>query len=161
MVRRRSLWDDTLINTNIDTGSTGIITLTLTPGAASEGFTVVRTLVRIALSKNTTPAADSQQIVSLGIGLASKEAITLGSTALPDPDINTDTPIMDWVWRDRCVVVEDAGQMIPPTMCVGDYRSARKLGGGGLYLSIVNTAFFGTAFTVRAIGIVRCLLLRP
>ena len=161
MPRRMSFWDDSLINLGIASGATSITVLTLTPGGQSEGFTLVRCLVHLYLAELATPSVNGGQRLSAGIGLASKEAVALGATALPDPDTNTEQPISDWVWRDRAVVLYDNTNVVPSVEWKADLRSGRKLAGGQLFLAIVNTASFGTARTINAMGLIRCLLLRP
>ncbi len=155
---RLSLWDDTLVNLSVASGGQEVAILTLTPGAQSEGFTMVRCLVHLAITP-ASPLNDGSQMVDLGIGLASKEAVAL--EALPDSNTTTDQPIHDWVWRQRCLVLRDNADQVEPIMCIGDFRGGRKLGGGQLFLIANNTPLFGTAFTTHIVGLVRCLLLRP
>ena len=159
MPRRGSYWDDTIVDTLVPTNTQDVVLLSATPGGQSEGFTLVRTIVHLALFKDGAPGANGGQQVSLGIGLATKEA-RLAET-VPDPNTNTDQPMGDWVWREICAVLQDTGVTMQPVMCVGDYRSARKMASGELYLVINNEGVYGTSMSVRCLGLVRCLLLRP
>jgi len=160
-MRRESLWDDTLFDLDVPSGGGTVNLLTLTPGDNSEGFTAVRTIISLSLFKNTVPAASAVHMVSLGVGLATKEAITLGATALPDPSDPVDQPIHDWVWRDRVVVPQDSTRVLAPVVVRVDIRAGRKLAGGALFLRMENDNLFGTAFVVQVAGVIRVLYLRP
>jgi len=157
--RRQSFWDDTLINSNITSGTEAIIVLSLTPGLLSEGFTLTRTIARFTLYAAAVPAVSSGQQVDLGIGLATKEGIA--ASAVPTANSQTEKPMGDWVWRTREVVVRDTSEMMEPRSFGTDIRAGRKLAGGQMYLIITNDPVFGTAFAVRLSGVVRLLILRP
>ena len=157
---RLSIWDDTLLNFSVASGAqSAAIVLTLTPGGDSEGFTMVRCIVRLSLFHSSVPANDGYQHLDLAVGLGSKESVAAG--IVPDPNTNTEKPVHDWVWRDRCAVPQDAATTLRPIHCKGDFRGQRKLGGGQLYLIVNNSPGHGTAFTVTVNGLIRCLLLRP
>jgi len=161
MARRMSFWDDSLMSITVGSGSTNISVLSSVPGGQSEGFTLVRCLVHLSFQEGAIPSVNGGQAVAAGIGLATKEAIALGATALPDPNTNTEQPIGDWVWRQRVYVAYDNTNVVQPAVIDKDVRSARKLAGGQLYLSVRSVPVFGTAQTIRVIGLVRCLILRP
>ena len=100
--RRMSYWDDTLLNINVSNNGQIVVTLSATPGGLSEGFTVVRSLIHIALAPSILPTNAAEQRVSLGMGLATKEAVA--ASTVPDPNTNTDAPMGDWMWRQVCLV---------------------------------------------------------
>ena len=159
MARRQSYWDTTLVDSTLNDASQLIVDLSGTPGGLPEGFTAVRTIMDLWLFKNAGPTADAIQRVDLGIGLVSEDAFSV--SAVPDPNVATDRPVRDWLWRTRCMVVQDASQMIPPTRCAGDFRGQRKLGGGTMALIGNSDVVVGSGFQIRVSGIIRLLVLRP
>ena len=131
---------------------------TLSP--STEGFTLVRTIFDVYLAGEGIVGAVGRQVVSYGIGLVSEEAFTAG--VVPDPNTNTERPTGDWVVKGRCMVtIGPAGDQQAPMHCMYDLRSSRKLAGGRLTLVMNNDTVNGTAFTIRVVGQVRSLLLRP
>ena len=157
---RQSYWDNTLVSQSIATGGQAVIDLSGTPGALSEGFTLVRTIFDLYILPNSgTPSANGSQMLDIGVGLTSKEAFA--ASVVPDPNDPTERPVQDYIYRTRCVVMQDDTQVLAPTMCRGDIRAGRKLAGGTLYMAIDSIVLTGSSFTIRVAGLVRCLILRP
>ena len=159
--RRMSFWDDTRVGESITSGGVNSLILSLTPGGQSEGFTLVRTIVQLGGFEAAAPSAQGAQRIDVGIGLATKEAVALGPTALPDPNVNTEQPIGDWIWRESWSVFRDNTNVVVPQIVGGDFRGGRKLAGGQLFMIITNANSYAAAFTVRILGMVRMLILRP
>ena len=159
--RRRSVWLDTLVNftlTNANQASTDLMGSWDRDDA--RGLTVVRTIVELAITPQTPGAADGLQRVDIAIGMVTREAFLAG--ALPDPETPGDSPIQGWMWRTRCMVVSDTAGALTPTICRGDFRSARKLDeSGNLFAVYYNSSIAGTTFTIQALGIIRQLHLLP
>ena len=161
MARRQSYWDNTLITQVIiaGAGTTGI-DLSGTPGALSEGFTLVRTIFDLKMYDEGITGLAGMMRVDLGIGNVNKDAFA--ANVLPDPNDATERPIGDWIYRTRCLVpTGPVGDQQDPVVCHGDIRAGRKLGDGTLFMGVVATQDAGSSFNVKLTGIVRCLILRP
>ena len=159
--RRGSTWVDTLFDTTTQDGTPDVIDLM---GSIStdeaRGWTLVRTLVELAIIPAVPGAADGQQVVDLGLGVTSREAFL--ASAVPDPNVSGDQTTRGWVWRHRCLVLQDTAGALTPTICRGDFRSQRKLDErGNTFIHIMNQTTGGTAFSVVTIGLIRCLYLLP
>ena len=156
--RRQSYWDDTLINFSVGAGAQSETLLQLVPGTLSEGFTLVRSLIRLQVTSNNIVGTNGSMLMRLGIGLTTKEAFDAG--VVSDPNVNTEAPIHDWIWRDSCLVQQD-DPALPPTFCNFDIRSQRKIAAGRIYLVTAADLCLGSSFSVRLTGIIRLLILRP
>ena len=156
---RRTYWLDTLVSATAGNGSNQALTL-LGPFTAQEtqGWTLTRVVLELALSAQGA-GPDGLQIFDVGVGLAEQDAFAAG--ALPDPNVATDEPARGWVWRTRCLVPRDADTIRQPIRCMGDFRAQRKVDGAEVFVIFTNILVEGTAFTVRLVGIVRCLYLLP
>jgi len=160
MVKRRGVWDDTLVSEVIASGAQGIVDLVGSLGGANlSGHTVDRILVNLQAMHFTTPTNDGAQALRYGIAVASAEAFAAGVVA--DPNVVTEFPAGGWLVRDSCTILQDATEMVPPTICKFDLRGGRKLDYGNLHLVMNNDTLFGTAFTLRVVGIVRLYVLLP
>ena len=159
MARRGSEWIDTLIGFNVVSGTTSLGFNTPSAGGSTEGYTCVRTILSLSLTPTVTPTNDGVQQVDIGIGVATFDAI--GAGAIPSPNVVSERPIGDWMYRERRLVVQGNTEIMQPTHIVADLRGPRKLAGGNMFIVVINTALIGTTFTVTFNGLARCLLLRP
>ena len=167
MARRTSFWVDTLINGNMASGGGNIVGSLMgtidTDEAASGGLTVVRLIMCLDISPAVHYSGESYQQVDLGIGVASQEAVELGTTALSDPEDAADHPQRGWLYRCRYRVVgSSAARPETGIHIVHDYkdlRAKRKIERGQLFFHGTNTNDIGTAVTVNISGIVRALFL--
>ncbi len=160
MARRASEWFDTIISFDIPSGTE--VTLGLSKqsaGGTSEGYTVIRLLAFLNFIPAAIPTAVGYQIMDVGVGVATEDAITGG--ALPNLRTTDDRPIGDWMWRDQKIISVDNADTTRPTMLRIDAKSQRKLAGGQMFLAVDNTATVGTDFTVRLRGLIRALVLQP
>jgi len=157
--RRKTIWDDTLISSTVASGAQTLLPLSGALGDDSVGYTILRALVHIQFMHEGVPANDGVQALTYGIGVASIEAFAAGIVA--DPGTQGDHPPRDWYLRDRCTVMQDAAQVLQPTICRFDLRARRTLEHGTAWIAFDSAPVFGTAFTVRILGSVRLLVAIP
>jgi len=157
---RRTAWHDTIVAQTPASGAQVFFSLmTAVNAEEARGLTLIRTLVRVSLLSNTTAGAWGSQIVDMGIGVASRDALAAG--ALPDPNIATDEPPRGWVYRTRETPIQNGVGTNWVTRVEADIRSARRIDGGDLFFVGNNSVFMGTAFAVEIRGLVRCLFKLP
>ena len=156
---RRTAWTDTVISFLVASGALDLRTLlTGISPVDTSGTTLIRTLIRLDFSSNTTAGAWGVQGVDFAIGIASQQAFAVGSTAIPDPGVSGDKPPRGWVYRTSAGVAQNGvGSPVIYSM-QADIRGARKIEDGELYIVTRNTAIQGTAMGVNVRGLVRCLL---
>ena len=158
MARRKTQWVDTLIGTQIANSNNTLESLLGGLAVAdTRDMTLLRMIVRLDVSAVPSAGAVGMQSFTFGIGIASADAFAIGITATPNPITEADEPPRGWVYRTRCMVSASAGNEIPPTLCHGDFRGMRKIEAGELFLRMENTPSDATSFTIRVIGIIRCL----
>jgi len=158
--RRATDWIDTLVVAQVATGAQTL--QSLMTGVAPVNVrrqTLVRTILELDLYSETVAGVWGTQIIDLGIGITSQEAFAAGVVA--DPVTANDQPSRGWIFRARRVVAQNAagGPVVHPLRI--DIRASRKLDDGECFLVINNTTDLGTAFTVRAAGLIRQLWLLP
>ncbi len=157
---RTPFWGDALIGSSLGSGAQLVIDLL---GNLSEderrGITVVRQIIGLWMTPIPTSGVVGSMFVDVGIGVASEDAIIAG--AVPDPNIGQDRPARGWLFRDRVVVVDDADNVVFPTVIKEDSKSKRRVDSGELFLVMNNTLNSGTGFTVRVAGLIRTLYLLP
>jgi len=105
------------------------------------------------------PTDDALQLIEMGMGLATFDAITAGS--LPSPTVVSDRPMGDWVYLDRRIVAQGNTEIMQPTYVQQDIRAQRKLAGGNLFVIFNSENLLTAIMTVRLRGLCRCLYLRP
>ena len=159
---RRTAWVDTLVDVDLASAGTSLVSLlgTLTP-INTRATTVVRVLVDI-VGVATTETTQGIQRLSIGIGVASQDAFTVGFTAIPSPSTAADEPPRGWVYRaSGLVLVGGDLQQQSLVRHTADIRAKRKVDNGELYLVMTNVALFGTTSPLTIVGLVRTLLLLP
>jgi len=157
---RHMFWIDSLHNIDIASGAKSETTLM---GALSvedtRGLTLMRCILCHDYEHTIHDSGEGQQIIDIGIGVASREA--LNAAALSDPEIATEHPDRGWVYRCRHVTHGFAADQ--PAAYVQsvfrDLRAKRKLETGAVFLSITNTAKSGAAATISIVGITRLLFM--
>jgi len=92
-------------------------------------FTVLRMLGEYIIGLDAAPTAQDSCEISVGIGVVSTDAATLGSTAVPDPGDEPDFPWLYWAshhfhFLDTALQPADASGSIRHAF---DIRSMRKL----------------------------------
>ncbi len=159
--RRQSEWIDTRVAFQVvpGAGQTSLGMSTPSAGGSTDGYTLVRTLIRLAFFPATAPTNDTYLDVGAGIGLATFDAIAAGS--VPDVSVVTERPIQDWVWLDRFMVIQDNADILEPARVNLDIRAGRQLGGGNLFFAMLAVVTIGTTVDCVVRGLIRCLYLRP
>ena len=159
-LRRKTVWVTILITESTAITETDSASLVGNRTIADmEGLTLTRTIGRLYFTPAALVGAFSVTRVDYGIGLISQEAF--GAGALPDPDIDFEKPISDWVYKDT-VVFEEPGSLSAgvPVMHQWDVKSRRKIGDGEL-LFIETNQLVVTGQTMLTEGIIRSLFLLP
>ncbi len=160
----RTIWIDTSLNQSSTPASTNRLTLLAQPTATESrlaGLTLLRTIIRLDLAPIVMDAGEGSARMDLGIGVASQEAVTLGSTGLPDPADPEAFPPRGWVWRSRYRVWQTAADraVVVWREIDLDLRARRKLDNGEPYIIFSNTAQEGAAVSVQLVGWIRQLWL--
>ena len=124
-------------------------------------MTLLRTVVGLNVGLTVHDSGEGSQLVSLGIGIVSREAFGGGITTTPDPEVDTNFPTRGWVWRARYRVFGFAADQ--PTVYSQrvdlDIRSQRKLENGVMLYKITNENVEGVANTITVHGLIRQLWL--
>ena len=164
--RRSRAWADQLYSNLLTDGGELTITDLLTGLDAVETKTVVRLILAMTISIPALSENEGAQIIDVGVGVVSADAFAAGSTALPNPQTESDVPTQGWLYRTRGIVSQalptggTPTAMWRETMTVNvDIRSGRKVDRGILYMRVLNSPQEGTAQSVRLTGISRCLVL--
>ena len=162
MSQRNRAWADRVF-TALLTAGTGSIFNLLTNAPTVDTLTAVRIVGNLQFGISPQTELETQQVVDVGIGVASSEAVTIGAAALPDPTTESEYPPRGWLYVDRTSVL----QTIPSTGGVWkrdgalkfDIRSMRKIDKGTLFMFVEQNDLDGSSSAVRMIGRVRVLCL--
>ena len=156
---RRSMWHDSPLSMSVTSGAQNEEDLWSETDADMRGHTVVRVIINVDLASTTVSGAWGTQLVDLGIGMISTEAI--GASVFPDPNIDSERPQGGWMYRTRRIVAQN-GTGTPVVYTVGaDIRSARKVDQVKLFLIVNNNVNRGTSFAIDVSGMIRVLSLMP
>ena len=157
-VKRRTAWDDEVVGVDVvSAGNSDQELLASVTDIDKRGCTIVRVLAHLWMTPAAGTVVNGTQRLWFGLQLVSEEARTAG--VLPDPDQQTDYPILGWMYRDVFVVTSNSTQefRVAPTELRVDLRSQRKIDRAAIVMSIRNRAGSGTSFTVSVQGVVRTL----
>ena len=124
------------------------------------GLTLLRTIVGCHIGALIHDSGEGVQIVDLGIGVASQDAVA--AQALPDPNVATDYPPRGWVWRARYLTYgfTAGAEDIFTNRVDKDIRARRRLDNGDAYIIVNNSAEQGpVAHTIGVTGLIRQLWL--
>ena len=121
----------------------------------TEAQTILRVLCEINIQATATPVALDAATISIGLGVFSTDAVTLGGTAMPEPANESDYPWLFWAshsirFGSAAVQSDDGSGYLRRQL---DIRSMRKVkpreslcwvfqyedGGGAPPLNVVNT----------------------
>ena len=157
---RKTIWTDSILNSNLASGSTGISNLMQNVAVADTvGVTIARLILRIEYAPFMSNDTDGSQMVHLGIGMVSEDAFN--ASAVPDPGTAGEEPVGGWLFRETVSVMNKGTTMPHVALMRADIRSARKIDKGILVMIIENVGVENTSFAVREIGLIRCLCLLP
>ncbi len=158
---RHMFWIDNLENIPVASGAKAEVSLlgTLPESEGRSGMTLMRLILCWDLSYTIHDSGEGQQLVDVGIGIASIEAF--GAGVLSDPEIETEHPQSGWLFRCRVPIFGFAADQ--PAVYVRtierDLRARRKLNNGVAFLSVSNMAESGAASAISLRGITRTLWL--
>ena len=158
----RRLWVDTVVSESIVVAGESFVNL-LTSLTGTEGhmlqMTLIRTIVGLDVARLTHDSGEGSERIAMGIGVTSREAISLGTSALPNPAIETDFPTRGWVWRAHYRTYGFAADQpaVFNQRIDLDLRSMRKLDNGVPYLMLEMDNLEGTSSVVQALGMIRML----
>jgi len=159
---RRTFWSDTIIFQDKGSNTESILGLLQDLDLQqSTELTLIRTIIELDVLPDPESIAVSTQKVSLGIMVVSNEAVSIGTTAVPDPEVGGDFPSRGWIYRTSRGVHMDNSIGLPPLALQADIRSKRRVDRGDLIIKFTNRPALGTGQNVLFTGIVRCLLLMP
>ena len=151
--------------------------LTLVPGTpqfrdllqnspTSDTLTAVRIIGHLQVMTPVLSEVENSQTIDLGIGVASTDAIAVGATALPAPNIELDFPPRGWLYRAQRTVLQSLPTGGTPTamwridaLFEFDLRAMRKIDKGVLFLVVTSTDDGGTSSNTDLRGLVRTLCL--
>ncbi len=162
---RKTVWSDILVNSTIANGAQSGVDLTGEFDERSErrGLTLTRLLIDICLIGNAvSEAVSGHSQLTMGVAVLDSDAFI--GAIFPDPQSQDDQPPRPWVWRtSQLVASAQSDGVFPgvPRLIKADIRSQRMLGMGQLVLIMHNQTLTGTAFSIRAHGIMRGLYLLP
>jgi len=131
----------------------------------AETKTVTRLIVDLEVGMQATSESEGEMVIDVGVGVCSDEAFVLGSTAIPDPNIEGDYPMNGWLYIATGWVTQSLPTGGTPTamwrtnaVFKADIRTQRKVDRGRLFLKLQNTDIT-LGQTVRVVGRVRALCL--
>ena len=161
MARPRA-WADLKFNVTIaDAADMTPLDILVDLGASRlDTITIVRLVGQMAVVPDIPVAsATSNQIIDVGIGVASEAAFVAG--AVPQPDQTDEYPARGWLYVATKVLfrgnLDTVGEVYPTWEF--DIRSMRKIDKGRLYLAAGNGLGDGTPSVIRFIGRIRALCL--
>ena len=163
-MRRKTAWDDQLFNQDVATGSRVLLLLVEdVADPEKRGCTLVRMIFGINLLASNPGAVSGQQKVSMGVMVVSDDAFLAGSAAMPDPTVDAEFPVGGWLFRAQYIVQDEtlASGIIAPLRIEKDIRSQRKLDRASLVFRAENDSMEGSTFSVRMVGLIRCLYKLP
>ncbi len=161
--RRLTAWDDQLVTSlSVTSGAENSFLLTENVSDTEKrGCTIVRIILALELLPSVPGNVSGVQTVSMGIGATSDDAFAAG--ALPNAEVDTDFPVMGWLWRGKYLVRDEtlATGIVPFPRIDADLRSQRKIDRSSVFVILQNTPVQGTAFNILVSGMVRVLYKLP
>jgi len=156
--RRQTRWVDRNLDMQVASGAQTVLDLVSNIDEDERaGWTLTRLIFCYDLSPIIQGVALGAQVVDIGIGIFSLEAVAAG--ALPDPATETDYPVTPWLYRCRHRVLDDTVEGHPPQSFYRDLKAQRRVRRSQPSIIVDNTADSGTPFSVVLIGICRSLYL--
>jgi len=127
--RQRKVWKG-MGTAIIQTSSTNVTGLVANPLSDTLPFTVLRMIGEYWIAPFGVNTLNDACVWTLGIGVVSEDAATLGGTAMPDPEDEPDYPWLFWAqhFMRQSIAAEETGG--DPTMALRrsyDIRSMRKI----------------------------------
>ena len=155
--RRQMAWTTKHFDSNIASAASVILDVALDH---ERECTVARVLLDLWYDMQLTQAADTAQVIDVGIGVVTEDAFA--ALAVPDPNSDTDEPMEGWLYLARTNVrFEAASNTYRGGHLQADLRASRKLGRNTLMMHERNSVSEGAAVTIIRRGIVRVLCWLP
>jgi len=159
----KTVWIDTLLNMQVATGAQARQSI-MTAGITAQdvrltGMTLLRTIIGLDIAHLVHDSGEGSQIVDLGIGVSSQEAVDAGVIA--DPATETDFPVRGWIYRGRYRTYGFAADQaaVYNARVDLDIRARRKLDNGEAFIVVDNTADQGSTGSIVVMGLLRHLWL--
>ena len=158
------LWVDRVISQQVATGAEAVINLLSEVSIAESRlgqFTLLRTIIGLDIARLTHDSGEGSDQMAMGIGIVSQEALSIGTTAIPNASIGTDHPARGWIWR---AIYRTYGFAADQPAAFNrridlDLRSQRKLDNGVSVLIMENDAVEGSTSVTLVLGLIRQLWL--
>jgi len=161
MVARRIIQTDRLFESSLANGIQTLQDLTMNMDEGLlRGSTLIRTIIHLTFRPDAPGDQAGESHVDIGIGVVSNRQLTVGSTAVSNPTVETDQPETGWIWRDRFYVSNalaatgNQGGQFHSEVRV-DLRGMRRLKDSNIVMPVEMNNDSGTNFTVIMVGIIR------
>ncbi len=162
--RRPRVWVDLHMDANLTAAAASLQDLLSAAVVDLQTKTVIRLIGRLrAIPSVVANNTVSAQLVSIGIGVTSREAFTAGGVSVPSPAVQTEFPTGGWLYKEQAVLVnqQDSGTVeaweFPEFRF--DIRASRKVDRGIFFVRVVNTDLLAGSTAIKVAGLVRCLVL--
>ena len=162
-MRRRRAWADQRFDGATLTAGARTISNLLANAPTIDTMTVSRIVGYLDIGLPVLTEIESSHVIDVGIGVSSLEAFTLGETALPDPQQESEYPPRGWLyvatklsWQFKAA---SGDQQAQHAIFEFDLGGMRKIDKGVLFLSMEGTLNDGAASTPEVVGRVRSLCL--
>jgi len=164
---RRMQWIDRLIDFDIAASALNVQTL-FSPDEESRGetfSTLTRMIVGLTVSPVLLTAVNTTLTrVSIGIGVASQDAITVGITALPAVNNPSEFPVTGWLLRTSGTIGYrglSTGTNWSTWRIDEDVHGQRKLSEASLFMSLAFDILESGGLAMNVSGFVRMLMKIP
>ena len=160
MTQRHRAWADQIINTQLVDGATLLLDL-LENAPTIDTMTAVRILLDVEAGWDPAVSTEGDVRISVGIGVTSTEAFSIGVTAVPNPDSETEYPPRGWLYvatKRATIAIGGSFEWQQNAKFEVDLRAMRKIDKGILFLHAKNTAMSDPG-TIRLVGRTRVLCL--
>ena len=161
MASRPRSWADRTIDQEILGGGGNDIIDLLLNAPVVDTMTVTRIILDIEFGPSAGSTANYVQLATIGVGVASREAVALGVTALPNPTLDIDYPPRGWLYvaTRRASQTFSSGFARDNARFVADVTGMRKIDKGSLFMWMEVNLADGTASTMHVVGRTRALCL--
>ncbi len=162
MTNRNRAWADQVFD-QVVTSATPHVRDLLANAPTIDTITAVRIVGDLIGDFNSTVNPQAAQVIDIGIGVSSAEALAIGVTALPSPVLADEYPPRGWLYVARKVCTgkftDTTGLIRNPAVFSFDLRAMRKIDKGRLFMVMHNTNSDGADTAVSLRGRVRVLCL--
>ena len=165
MVSRNRAWADSRVSGTLLTSGTPLLTDLLVGAPTVDTLTAVRIVGGLTVYQDASSENEGRGYCDVGIGVSSREAFTVGATALPDPTQGDEYPPRGWLYaatKPLTLMLPTGGTPTAmwqiPAVFEFDLRAMRKIDKGVLFMWVEEATVSGTLVTYIT-GRVRVLCL--